>query len=349
MPWCTRQQTDSMPAQSHLRPVPASSVAAPSAEVTSPTGPQFIQLHRNDDAALRDELVAGLQLPQATVSPKFLYDELGSKLFEAITQLPEYYPTRTEAAIFSAHATDMARAVGTGRGLIDLGAGNCAKAASLFAALRPERYVAVDISVEFLRQSLTALARRHPEIDMLGVGLDFSQSLALPAPARGGRPMFFYPGSSIGNFAPAQALRFLRALREAGGPLLIGVDLLKPATLLEPAYDDALGVTGAFNLNLLLHLNRLLGADFDLRQWRHLAVFNASESRIEMHLAAREPLTVRWKGGSRAFAEDERLHTESSYKYTVESFGELLRQAGYREIRHWCDPRAWFAVFAATP
>ncbi|MDH3461307.1 MAG: L-histidine N(alpha)-methyltransferase, partial [Burkholderiaceae bacterium] len=226
--------------------------------------PQFIQLHRLDDDALRDELSAALLSRPARVSPKFLYDALGSRLFEAITELPEYYPTRTEAAIFEQYAKDMAAAIGSAATLIDLGAGNCEKAARLFAALRPARYVAVDISTEFLRNALTGLQRRFPGMDMLGVGVDFSRSLGLPPQALVGRTVFFYPGSSIGNFAPADALVFLRSVRAAcaGGGLLIGVDLVKSSALLQAAYDDALGVTAAFNLNLLLHLNKLIGSDF---------------------------------------------------------------------------------------
>ena len=232
----------------------------------------------------------------AQVSPKFFYDPLGSRLFDAITELDEYYPTRTEAAILAAQGPDIAAAAlaltGAAPVLVDLGAGNCAKAARLFPLLAPRRYVAVDISVEFLRQALQALQREHPALDLVGVGLDFSARLALPAEACSGPALVFYPGSSIGNFAPDAALRLLRQARAlaAGGALLIGVDLLKPAALLEAAYDDDLGVTAAFNLNLLKHLNRLLGADFAVRDWRHVALFDAAQSRIEMHLEARRAL-----------------------------------------------------------
>jgi dimethylhistidine N-methyltransferase len=311
--------------------------------------PQFIQLHRPDVEALRAELGAGLLAKVAQTSPKFLYDALGSRLFEAITELPEYYPTRTEAQIFERHGAEMAQAVGTGATLIDLGAGNCEKAARLFGALRPARYVAVDISVEFLRHALACLQRQFPAMDMLGIGLDFSQSLALPREALGERPVFFYPGSSIGNFTPDEALGFLRRVREraSGGGLLIGVDLVKPHDVLQRAYDDALGVTAAFNLNLLRQLNRLIGSDFDPRQWRHVGLYNAAESRIEMHLEAREALTVRWNGSERRFAAGERIHTENSYKYTVERFAALLEAAGFGATRNWTDERGWFAVFWA--
>ncbi len=311
--------------------------------------PRFIQLHREDATELRAELVHGLVQTPAQVAPKFLYDALGSRLFEAITELPEYYPTRTEAAIFQADGPAIAQALGAGATLIDLGAGNCAKAARLLTLFDARRYVAVDISVDFLRDALQALARQHPRLETLGIGLDFSNALDLPAEACEGRPVFFYPGSSIGNFTRPQALAFLRRIREraSGGGLLIGVDLVKPAAILEPAYDDALGVTAAFNLNLLRYLNRLIGSDFEPRQWRHVAFFDSAQSRIEMHLQAREALVVRWPGGERAFAAGERIHTENSYKWTLEGFTALLSEAGFREPRHWTDARGWFGLFAA--
>src|SRR5262245_16493235 len=181
------------------------------------SSPHFIQLHREDSAALRDELAQGLMGEPASVSPKFLYDALGSRLFDAITELPEYYPTRTEQAIFDRHAADMAAIAGRGRTLIDLGAGNCEKAACLFGVLAPLRYVAVDISVDYLRHALSNLQQRHPGVEMVGVGADFSASLTLPPEAGGGERLLFYPGSSIGNFTPQQALRFLRQARTAGG------------------------------------------------------------------------------------------------------------------------------------
>src|SRR6185437_6367667 len=184
----------------------------------------------------------------------------------------------------------MARVVGSGMSLIDLGAGNCAKAAGLFPLLEPSRYVAVDISVEFLREALRRLQREHPLLDIVGLGQDFSVGIDLPADVlTGPRPVFFYPGSSIGNFDPAEALVFLRRIRTraAGGGLVIGVDLVKPRAVLEAAYDDALGVTAAFNLNVLRHLDATIGADFSPRQWRHVACFDDARSRIEMHLEAR--------------------------------------------------------------
>jgi dimethylhistidine N-methyltransferase len=316
--------------------------------------PTFVQQHRIEDARLAEEAAAGLRAHPAHVSPKFFYDALGSRLFDAITELEEYYPTRTEAAIFAASGAaiaDAARAItGPSPVLVDLGAGNCAKAARLFPLLRPRRYVAVDISVDFLRESLLRLQREHEAMDLVGVGLDFSARLELPSVLADGPTLVFYPGSSIGNFAPEAAVRLLRDARAAarGGALLIGVDLVKDKRVLDAAYDDALGVTAAFNLNLLNHVNRLLRADFDVRAWRHVAFYAAAASRIEMHLEARRALAVRWPGGERSFAAGERIHTENSYKWTPAGFPTLLREAGFRDARCWTDPREWFAVFLAA-
>jgi dimethylhistidine N-methyltransferase len=325
---------------------PVSSVAAATRDGGEP---QFVQLHRDDGAADRTALLAGLAAPRAHVPPKYFYDALGSRLFEAITELDEYYPTRTEAAIFDAHGAEIARRIGAGATLVDLGAGNCAKAERLFPLLEPRRYVAVDISVEFLRSAVRRIAREHPKLEVAGLGLDFSASLDLPAGLADGRRVFFYPGSSVGNFAPDEALALLRQVHACcdGGGLLIGVDLVKADATLEAAYDDALGVTAAFNLNLLRHLNRLIGADFDPAQWLHVALFDREASRIEMHLEACGPQHVHWQGGERVFRDAERIHTENSYKYTVPAFQALLRSAGFGSVSHWSDPQGWFGVFWA--
>jgi L-histidine N-alpha-methyltransferase len=310
---------------------------------------EFIQSPPTTAEARREELVQGLLQPTPHIAPKFLYDALGSKLFEAITELDEYYPTRTEATIFGRHLDEMAQACGIGQTLVDLGAGNCAKAARLFGSLRPSLYVAVDIASDFLRGALSELQSRHPQLPMLGLGLDFTAALEFPPQAGDGKRLMFYPGSSIGNFTPEAATAFLGRVRAAapGGALLIGVDLVKPAALLEAAYDDALGVTAAFNLNLLRHVNRLLGSDFDVRQWRHVAFYDADQARIEMHLEARCDLLVKWPGGRLSRRAGERVHTENAYKYSVEGFATLLRRAGYSDSRCWTDPQGWFAVFVA--
>ena len=296
---------------------------------------------------IRAELAAGLMQRRAQVSPKYLYDVLGSKLFEAICELPEYYPTRTEAAIVDEHLFEIARSIGRGSTLIDLGAGNCAKAARLFPELRPGQYVPIDISADFLHDAVARLRQRFPQIAMQELGLDFSATLDLPLSVRREKRLFFYPGSSIGNFTPDEALAFLRRIRNEcrnDGGILIGVDLVKDKRVLDAAYDDALGVTASFNLNLLLNVNRLLGADFDLRDWRHHAYFDTAQSRIEMHLMARRDLIVGWAGGMRRFAEGESIHTENSYKYTRESFLALLEKAGFAKPRTWTDAQQWFML-----
>jgi len=315
--------------------------------------PHFIQLQDLAAGPMVAEAVAGLCASAARASPKFFYDELGSRLFDAITALDEYYPTRTEASILATHGEAIAAAARAAMGpravLVDLGAGNCAKAARLFGPLALARYVALDISVDFLRAALTALQRQHPDIDMLGVGLDFSTRLALPSGVLDGPALLFYPGSSIGNFSPGEALRLLRECRAlaAGGGLLIGVDRVKADALLNAAYDDPLGVTAAFNLNLLRHLNRLIGSNFDLRQWRHVAYFDRPASRIEMHLEARVPVCVTWPGGERRFAADERIHTENSYKWEPADFEALLHDAGFAQVQDWADAQGWFSVMLA--
>jgi dimethylhistidine N-methyltransferase len=312
--------------------------------------PRLINRQTAEATGQRDELAAGLLAPAAHISPKFLYDSLGSRLFSAITEVEEYYPTRTEAEIFNINAEQIAACIAPGCTLVDLGAGDCAKARSLFPSIKPASYVAVDISVDFLVESLDYLQFRHPEMDITGLGCDFSSKLDLPDEIGDGPRVLFYPGSSIGNFTPEQALVFLRQARAAsqGGGLLIGIDLVKPQTVLDAAYDDALGITAAFNLNLLNAVNRQLGANFVVGNFRHIAFFNAEQSRIEMHLEARHTNTVTWPGGERCFVAGERIHTENSYKYTVDRAKSLLNAAGFRLTRCWTDEKGWFALFWAT-
>lgn len=307
----------------------------------------FIQIYRKNTNAIREELSAGLLAPEPFTSPKYLYDALGSKLFSAICELPEYYPTRTEAEIFDEHLLPISRSTGRGSTLIDLGAGNCEKAARLFPALQPAQYVPVDISVDFLRESVECLRYRYPQIRMVGLGMDFSSSLELPDEVRREKRLFFYPGSSIGNFTPDHAAAFLGRVRDAcrnDGGLLIGVDLIKDIDVLYAAYDDAIGLTAAFNLNVLQHLNSLLGANFNARDWRHRCRFNREESRIELYLEALRNVTITWDGGERRFWQSQRIHTENSCKYTRERFLQLLERAGFGEVRTWTDPQHWFMV-----
>jgi L-histidine Nalpha-methyltransferase len=308
------------------------------------------------DSALRStllEVTTGLLGQPAAVSPKYFYDALGSALFVAITELSEYYPTRCEAHVFAAQRSAMAKALRTmlpaGFSMIDLGAGDGAKAAGWFEALQPRRYVAVDISADFLQRAVLALQRQHPSVSMQALALDFSQNLALPPGLLTGPALVFYPGSSIGNFDPAAALRLLREMHTASnvGALMIGVDLLKSHDVMQAAYDDSLGVTAAFNLNLLRHLNALVGTNFDVSQWQHVALFNSAASRIEMHLQARRDVQVTWPGGQRQFAAGERIHTENSYKWAPADFEALLREAGWHDVRRYSDDLDWFGVFLA--
>ncbi len=318
------------------------------------SSPSFHTLLAVDGEALAAEAAAGLLAPAAHAHPKFFYDELGSKLFDAITALDEYDLMRTEAEAFALHGPAIAaalRALLPARPtLIDLGAGNCLKGERLMLLADAGRYMALDISVDFLRNSLARIARHHPERELVGVGLDFAQQLSLPPELAAPRSLLFYPGSSIGNFAPDAALRLLTQARQLsqGGALLIGVDLIKPVAEMQAAYDDALGVTAAFNLNLLRRLNALLGSDFDPRQWQHRASWNESAQCIEMHLQAKQDLLVRWPGHERAFAAGGRIHTECAHKWTVGGFSALLHDAGWQQVQAWTDARQRFALLLAS-
>lgn len=296
------------------------------------------------------QITADLLAPDARIAPKYFYDELGCRLFEAITALPEYYPTRVEQQLYREHGAQIATLIGPGSTFIDLGAGNCAKAAQLIPALAPRQYVAVDIAEAHVRAAVNALAHRFPDTDMLAVGQDFSRGLQLPESVRAQQRLFFYPGSSIGNFQPHEALALLGDVRrqcDAQGGLLLGVDLAKDRAVMEAAYNDALGVTASFNLNLLNNVNCLIGSDFSVDDWRHRAFFHARHARIEMHLEAREAVSVHWPGGMRSFRAGERIHTENSHKYTTEGMQQLLSRAGFGDIRIWTDPRGWFAICLA--
>ena len=320
-------------------------------EVLAPprTRPLFIDLLATA-VDPRAELIEALIDPRPFIPPKYFYDAVGSRLFEAICELPEYPLTRTERAIVDAHIHEIAARVGPGGVLIDLGAGNCEKAERLFGWLAPTQYVAIDIAAEFLRDRLNLLAERNPQHSILGIAQDFTRAIELPSEVARGSRVLFYPGSSIGNFAPDQALGFLKRTRAAcgdDGHLLLGVDLVKDKRLLDLAYDDPLGVTAAFNLNVLRNVNALLGSDFDTTDWRHVAFFDPDRSRIEMHLEARRDLTVRWPGAERAFAAGDRIHTENSYKYTPESVRQMLMQAGYAWVAVCTDDGCGFAVALA--
>lgn len=306
-----------------------------------------------DGGLLEREITAGLMQARAAISPKFLYDERGSALFEAITQLPEYYLTRSERSILQRHGESIADSVGPDRTVIEPGAGNCEKARALCLRIQAREFIGMDISFDHLRHAVTRLAQNMPWLRARAVAADITRSLELPADVPRGNRLVFYPGSSIGNFEPAQAVRLLSRMRELLGPaqeeggLLIGFDLPKPAHLLEAAYDDAAGVTAAFNRNVLEHANRIIGGDFKPDGWKHVALFNAGLSRVEMHLEAVGEQRVRWRGGGRDFASGERIHTENSYKYSRESFASMLGEAGFAHWRSWSDERGFFAVVHA--
>ncbi len=299
-----------------------------------------------------DDITRGLNQRPARISPKYFYDQHGSRLFEEITRLPEYYPTRTETTLMHQHAADIARAVGVGRTLVELGAGNCQKARTLCRLVQPACFVGVDISADFLQAAVQGLRDDFPGLDARAVGGDMTQGVALPDYIpRTGR-LVFYPGSSIGNFDPPHALDLLAHMRELiddDGGLLIGIDLPKDVDVLEAAYDDAAGVTAAFNRNVLRHVNRLIGSNFDVEQWQHRAFFNQGESRIEMHLEAMADFDVHWPGGGRRFDQGERIHTENSYKYPLRVFTDMLERAGFSQAQAWTDDRGWFAVVHARP
>ena len=296
------------------------------------------------------DIIAGLRAAQASIEPKYFYDERGSALFERITALPEYYPTRTEHAIFKLHGQAIKAGIARDATVIELGAGNCEKARALCSLIAPRCFVAVDISGDFLQQAVARMREAFPALDIRAVVADIFDQAPLPPDLPAGRRLVFYPGSSIGNFDPGIALGLLRRIRgllAEQGALLIGVDLIKDAHELDAAYNDAAGVTAAFNLNVLAHVNRLIGSDFSLDDWRHLAFFNAARSRIEMHLQAQRELRVSWIGGERRFRAGERIHTENSYKYSLPGFTDLLARAGFRRSRAWTDPQQRFAVFLA--
>lgn len=300
----------------------------------------------------RQSLIAGLLAPNAAISPKYFYDELGCLLYLAICRLPEYYLTRTEASIFTHNREAITGAVGTGKQLIDLGAGDCRKAAEWFHFLKPSCYCAVDIAEAHLEHSLGRLAEEFPATEIVGIVMDIAAGLQLDGDLGTQPATFFYPGSSIGNFAPESALQLLGQIRitchAPDSGLLIGVDTKKDAARLNAAYADPLGVTASFNLNMLNHVNRLIGSDFDLNKFRHIGFYNASMGRVEMHLEAKMDCVVRIGDSNREFAAGERIHTENSYKYARHEFESLLQQAGFTTIQCWQDNAQDFCVFYAA-
>ncbi len=304
---------------------------------------------------LLEELHLSLTADVPFISPKFFYDDIGSHLFDVITLLEEYYPTRTEQSIMDTYRSAIAEAVGACDVLLDLGAGNCAKASQLFNSIKPKQYRALDISKEYLEAAVADLQKQFPHICMSAEAIDLSLPLAFPDIAER-RKIFFFPGSSIGNYDPEKADQFFINIASechGNGGLLIGVDLVKDHETLNLAYNDPLGVTAAFNLNILLHVNRIMGSNFNLQDWEHYAFFNEAQSRIEMHLRARSDVEVRLSSeGTKEhviqFKAGDLIHTENSYKYTQDGFTEKIRRAGFDNIHTWTDPKKHFLVCFAN-
>ena len=293
-------------------------------------------------------VVAGLSLPQKRLLSKYFYDEYGSKLFEQITELPEYYPTRTETALLRKHAAEFAELIGPHASLVEFGSGSSTKVRILLDALEaPSAYVPIDISRDHLIESAKGLADAYPDLMVVPVAADYTQPLELPVIADELVRIGFFPGSTIGNFSHTEAIDFLRtAATELGtdNGLLIGVDLKKDETVLHAAYNDTAGITAEFNLNILRHINRELDADFDLDGFTHDARWYPEHGRIEMHLVSKRAQSVRVDGKTFEFVGGETIHTEDSHKYTVEEFHALAGKAGWRAFRYWTDDEDLFSI-----
>lgn len=298
-------------------------------------------------SAFARDLLAAFAATPRSISPKYFYDAEGSRLFDRICELPEYYPTRTELAILERRVGEMAALAGDGAEIVEFGAGSLRKVRLLLQAFAaPARYVPIDISGEHLRDSAAILRGAYAGLDVHPVVADYTQPLALPASRGPGRRIGFFPGSTIGNFAPEEALDFLHRAAELlrGGALVLGADLVKDPAVLHAAYNDAQGVTAAFNLNLLARANRELGANFALPQFAHYAFYNAPLQRIEMHLVSRVRQEVAFAGERFTLQEGEALHTENSYKFTVDGLRALAERAGFRPGPVWTDPERLFSV-----
>ena len=288
------------------------------------------------------DVVAGLSRPQKALPPKYFYDDAGSRLFERICRLPEYYVTRAELALTRAHLASIARFAGKGCELIEYGSGESLKTRLLIRALRPAAYLPIDISEAALRGARERLSREFPWLQIIPVTGDFSRPIALPRPRA--RRAVYFPGSTIGNLTPEEAHAFLWMTRGQAARMLVGVDLRKDANVLHAAYNDTRRVTAAFNLNLLARINRELGADFELKRFAHYAFYNAALGRIEMHLISLRAQSVRIGEHRFAFEPGESIHTENSYKYTIEGFRALAAQAGFTAQRTWTDRKGLFAL-----
>jgi dimethylhistidine N-methyltransferase len=304
------------------------------------------------DSGLLETVCEGLERHPKRIAPKLFYDERGSRLFDAICRLPEYYLTRSEMAILEARAAEIAQLVGAGGTLIELGSGASRKIRLLLDALRPRHYVGVDISRQILIESVQRLAEDYPWLEVHAACADFLHDWALPGSMANGRKLVFFPGSTIGNLEPDEAQAFLvrtRKMLEPDGALLIGVDLKKDPRMLHAAYNDSQGVTAQFNLNLLERLRREFAAEFDRDGFYHCAFYNRRAGRIEMHLVSRRAQEMHLRGHRFVFAAGETIHTENSYKYSIEDFQLLARRAGFLALRAWTDVGRLFGVHLFQP
>ena len=302
---------------------------------------------RLDATSFAADAIAGLSAAPKKLPPKYFYDSAGSELFEKITELPEYYPTRNEIGILNEHAKDIAKLIPKGAALIEFGSGASTKTRIVLKSARLASYVPVDISGEFLAQEASKLKREFPHIAMLPVVADFTKPFGLPPTIQDQPRIGFFPGSTIGNFEPHEAAAFLKdagSILGDGSMLIVGVDLVKDQKVLQKAYNDSQGVTARFNLNLLTRMNRELGANFNLKCFEHHALFNRERSRIEMHLASLKRQRVIVAGESFDFRAGETIHTENSYKYTIETFGCMARGAGWATTAVWTDKDGYFSI-----
>lgn len=305
-------------------------------------------------SSFRQEVLQGLVQSRKTIAPKFFYDRRGSQLFDQICTLPEYYPTRTETSLLRQHGQEISELVGPHSLVIEYGSGSSQKIRLLLNALTaPSGYMPIDISRDHMLQSTCELASQYPALEMAAVCADYTQPFDLPLlktqPAK--QRLLFFPGSTIGNLEPEAALRLLKqsaSLLERGGSLLLGVDLKKDPAILHAAYNDAAGVTAAFNLNLLHRINRELNGNFNLETFRHYAFYNPAKGRVEMHLFSQQSQCVQIGQTSVSFRAGETIHTENSYKYTVEEFQEIAYLAGFTPIKTWIDDQQLFSVYYLT-
>jgi dimethylhistidine N-methyltransferase len=295
---------------------------------------------------LKEDVIAGLSHPQKSLPPKYFYDAAGSRLFERICRLPEYYVTRAELALTRRHLASIARFAGRGCELIEYGSGESLKTRLLIRALRPAAYLPVDISSTALQSATQRLAREFPWLRITPVHGDFSRPLDLPSSKS--KRVVYFPGSTIGNLMPEEAHAFLSMTRGQAARMLVGVDLKKDANVLHAAYNDSRRVTAAFNLNLLARINRELGADFELKRFAHYAFYNVALGRIEMHLVSLARQTVRIGRHRFAFDAGESIHTENSYKYSVAEFQALAAEAGFAGRKVWMDRKGLFALHGLT-